>query len=197
MRFAVTRVLGFGVVLSGLLAGCATESADETQPGKTEPQVGKFAGIYEVPVPAELADAARYGVAEVEWKVLDGVATLEYDLPLGLVGVPLRVEFSGPLDTAGGTAALTGPVGTADCTLTGTSISCHEVMRGLLPMTPDYAVIEAAAATEYAGPVDHRVQVAQTFASDPIGIVTFDTTNVVTEVDDDPEDHPEDKVEDD
>lgn len=191
MRFALARALGFGVVLSALSAGCSTESDDTKSPG-TKPQVGKFTGIYEVPVTPELADAARYGVAEVEWKVLDGVATLEYDLPLGLVGVPLRVEFTGPLDAAAGTAALTGPAGTADCTLTGTSISCHEVMRGLMPLSPDYAVIAAAAAAEYPGPADHRVQVSQTFAADPIGIVTFDTTNVALEPEDD---HPDDEIE--
>lgn len=190
MRFALARALGFGV-LSALLASCATESEDDTTRPGTEPQVGKFTGIYEVPVTPELADAARYGVAEVEWKVLDGVATLEYDLPLGLVGVPLRVEFTGPLDAAAGTAALTGAAGTADCTVNGTSISCHEVMRGLLPMSPDYAVIESAAATEYPGPASDRIQVSQTFAADPIGIVTFDTTNVAVGVDD----HPEDEVE--
>lgn len=152
-----------------------------------------FRGTYEVPVTSDLASAAIYDVAEVEWQIVGDTVTLEYDLPLGLVGADVRVEFTGPYDAGAASAQLTGLPGTADCTLSGTGISCLEHMSGLLPMAPDYAVIESIAQLEYAGPAAHRIEVAKQFAIDPIGIVRFDVTAPVddhhTDDNDDAIDH--------
>ncbi|APR81509.1 Hypothetical protein A7982_06858 [Minicystis rosea] len=163
-----------GALFLVLGTACAPEGSSGNGGAPPGAVAHAFRGTYEVPVTPDLASAAVYGVAEVEWHVVGNTVTLEYDLPLGLVGTDVRVEFTGPMDTATSTAKLTGLPGTADCTLSGTGISCLEHMSGLLPMTPDYAVIEALAQTEYAGPAAHRIEVAKQFAVDPIGIVKFD-----------------------
>ncbi|MFO0548770.1 MAG: hypothetical protein U0271_10305 [Polyangiaceae bacterium] len=165
--------------------GCTTGETDTTDTGGAgggAAQPATYAGTYEVPVPPELEAAATYTVAEINWTVANGVATLEYDLPLGLVGKKVRVRFSGPVD--GATATLSGPPGTADCTLEAGAVSCLETMEGLLPLDSDYAVIESTAASEYAGPVADRIDVAKQFQGDPIGIVHIDLTKPV--VTDDP-----------
>lgn len=133
-----------------------------------------YRGTYEVPVPGALEAAATYDVAEVEWDVDGDAVELKYDLPRGLVGKEISLHFEGTL--SGSTAKLSGAVGTAECTLTETEVVCNEVMAGLLPMTPDYAVVEDLAASEYTGPASDRLDVAKRFAGDPIGIVRVDLT---------------------
>lgn len=133
------------------------------------PAAGAYRGTYEVPVSADLAAAAVFAVPKVEWTVTEGAVKLEYDLPLGLVGRPLRVEFTGATP-----ASLSGAPGTATCTLGAAAVSCHEIMAGLHPVSPDYAVIEQVAKTDYQGPISQRLDVAKQFAADPIGIVHID-----------------------
>src|SRR5512139_591557 len=154
------------VALSALhaLAACDGGESETNGEAGAAPVSGQFAGVYEVPVTPELAAAATYAVAEVEWSVVNGTAKLEYDLPVGLVGGVVRVEFSGAYDGSAANASLAGAAGTADCTIGQGGISCFETMHGLLPMNPDYALIEAAAASEYAGPAADRVEVARRFA---------------------------------
>ena len=135
---------------------------------------GTYAGTYEVPVSDELAEAATYPVDEVEWLVEDGVAQLRYDLPKGIVGKSIGLSFEGAYDPDATTLKLEGAAGTATCTRDGSTIVCVEDMFGLLPLTPDYAVVEQLAADEYAGPAADRVEVAKRFAGDPIGIVHID-----------------------
>ncbi len=151
-------------------SGGGTGAATESLP--TAPGAEDFAGVYEVPIVApELAPAASYGVAEITWRVVGDTATLEYDLPLGLVGRDkLRVEFIGPIDRGAQTALLTGPVGTAECTLSATEVACLETMRGLLPLDIDMNVVRQVAASDYQGPAEHRVAVSERFSADPIGI---------------------------
>lgn len=177
-------VAGLGVALVAL-SGCADDS------GKANGApfaAGTFRGTYEVPtVSTDLAGAATYDVPEVEWEVAGGQAELSYDLPLGLVGKKVRVKFSGPIDAASTRFTLTGDPGTATCDVLGAEVSCLEKMAGLLPLDPDYAVIEQLAKTEYAGPVAHRIDVAKAFASDPIGVVRNGTT-ASTHTDDTPHD---------
>jgi hypothetical protein len=135
---------------------------------------GSFHGTYEVPVPSALEAAATYDVPEVEWIVDGDDVELRYDLPRALVGKAFSLRFEGTI--SGSTAKLTGSPGTADCTLTATEVVCNESMTGLLPITPDYAIVEELAATEYPGPAADRLDVAKRFAGDPIGIVRIDLT---------------------
>ncbi len=142
-----------------------------------------YAGTYEVPVPAELQAAATYDVAEIEWVNAGGVVSLEYDLPEGLVGQKIRVRFTGVAADGATSAELTGEVGTATCAIAKATVSCNETMSNLV-FQPDLTVIEALAATEYAGPAADRLDVAQRFQADPIGIVHIDLSKQV--VDDNP-----------
>jgi hypothetical protein len=143
-----------------------------------------YSGHYDVPVPQELAAAATYATPEVHWTVQNGTAHLDYDLPRGLVGDPIHVEFTGPFDVATNKGALTGAAGTAECTATATTVSCLEVMRGLLPINVDMTLIEQIAREEYVGPVQHRIDVTQRFIGDPIGIVRFELSTGVAEHED-------------
>lgn len=151
-------------------------SGTGTGGGGTELPSGKFPGTYEVPVPAELAAAAIFDVPKIDWRVHEGRVELDYDLPLGLVGKPLRVSFEGPLDEAADTLTLTGDAGTATCTIAGGTIDCNETMHGLLPIEVDYDVVEERARAEYDGPVEDRLDVARRFSGDPIGIAHIDAT---------------------
>jgi hypothetical protein len=167
MQKAQSTVLVGGGALILALSAC---SGDDD--AATSDVSGVFRGTYEVPiVTPDLASAAVYDVPEVEWKVANGTAELSYDLPLGLVGKKVRVDFSGALDASGATGELAGAPGTAACDVASAEVICNEDMAGLLPLSPDYAVIEQLAMTEYGGPSSHRVDVAMAFAADPIGIV--------------------------
>jgi hypothetical protein len=168
---------------AALLLVLGTACADVASPGGAAEggpvaagaaATGVYAGTYEVPVSADLAGAATFAVPEIEWTLAAGTATLRYALPRGLVGKTLRVDFSGAVDTAAGTATLSGPAGTAACELRTGAVVCNEVMSGLLPLAPDYAVVEQIAQTDLAGLSAQRLEVAKQFAIDPIGIVHVD-----------------------
>lgn len=175
MRSAQSLVTTAASLLLFALPACAPDDGSAGAGAGAQVASGVFKGTYEVPtVTPELAKAAVYDVPEVEWTATGDAAELSYDLPLGLVGKPVRVKFKGPLAASASTASLTGAPGTASCDVAPASVSCHEVMGGLAPLAPDYTVIEELAATEYAGPASHRLDVAKAFASDPIGVVRID-----------------------
>lgn len=158
----------------------ASGSAPPAPSGTPESNAGAaggertFSGLYDVPVPPDLAAAATYPTAEVHWTVQNGTARLAYNLPKGLVGGSIRVDFSGPFDPATGKGTLIGEAGTSECTASTTSVLCTETMRGLLPIDADMELVAAIAREEYVGPVQHRIDVTQRFIGDPIGIVRFE-----------------------
>ncbi len=139
---------------------------------------GDFIGTYRVPVEPALEAAAIFPVGHVEWLVVDGMVTLHYDLPVGLVGGVLDVDFVGPIAAGDRVAHLTSVNGTGTCTAVGTVISCLERFANLGPLPISTALVEQTAALEYAGPVADRTRVAMLFGGeDPIGIVEFDITH--------------------
>jgi hypothetical protein len=152
----------------------APSSTDATSPvdaGSLMVPAGSV-GTYEVPVPTALAAAATFTMNETHWRVdASGKARLSYDLPIGLVGGIVRVSFEGPYDASTQTATMTGPPGTSVCSIAGSTLVCHETMPGLLPIAADPTIIAAAAAADYAGPLQHRVDVAALFGGDPVGIL--------------------------
>lgn len=177
MQFSRSSILSGACALSLVgLGGCAPDDSG----GAGSTAQGVYAGTYEVPVSADLAAAATYDVAEIEWVVTGNSVELRYDLPMGLVGKKVRVDFAGSVDEAAGTAKLTSVIGDAKCTVGADTVSCTENMQGLLPLTPDLAVVEQLAATEFSGPASMRVDVAKQFSVDPIGIVHIDLTAPVT-----------------
>jgi hypothetical protein len=164
---------GKWTVLMALLA-CACGAAEPAASGgggaermAGGPPVGtRFAGTYEVPI------------SEVEWTLSGAEATLAYGLPRELLGKSLRVDFSGTL-AADGTAHLQGEAGVADCTVSASALVCNEQMSGLLPLEPDLATVENLAQDSYAGPASDRLEVAQLFVADPIGIARVDLSKPV------------------
>jgi hypothetical protein len=158
---------------SDSISGQSSASVTPRQPLPTSS--GSFPGHYVVPVPANLAAAARYSVDRVDWSVDHGIATLRYYLPIGLVGGSLEVEFSGSLRPGATSVVLRSPGGgTATCTALETIVTCHEIFGDLGELPISMKVVRAYAAQEYAGPVEDRVAVANVFSSDPIGFVDFD-----------------------
>lgn len=164
--------------------GCTTN--DAAGPGSSSEPVphvsGDFQGSYVVPeADPSLAAAAVFAVDHVEWVVANGVATLHYDLPVGLVGGDLDVTLSGPIEPGQTVVELSSSDGVGTCTTVGTSVSCREVFSGLgaLPQSP--ALVVERATVEYAGAPQDRVDVANTFASDPIGVVHFDVASPALE----------------
>lgn len=150
--------------------GTGTTTPPGTTPAGAAPT---FGGSYSVPVEPALEAAATFDVTEFTWSVTGTTAALAYNLPRALVGVALRVDFAGVYDPATGKATLTGAAGTADCTVTATTVTCAETMRGLLPIAGDLAVVEKLA-SGYPGPPSDRTTVATRFMGDPIGIAHID-----------------------
>jgi hypothetical protein len=168
------------VVVSPLVTGCFSAdppgSPDDPQPQDPLPLTsGSYRGTYRVPTSPELAPAATFPLEhDVDWTVANGIVTLHYDLPVGLVGGDLSVTLTGSIEGGDTSLFISGEVGTGTCAAAGTTVTCREVFTGLGVLPIDMAVVEARAATEYSGSVLDRVAVATVFSSDPIGIVDFD-----------------------
>jgi len=173
------RMSHHGIVIAFALAGCMSSSpagTTEPPPAPLPTATGSYLGQYLVPTTPDLAAAATFDVAEVDWLVTGNVVSVEYALPVGLVGGNLRVSLTG---TLGDQVALSGAVGTGTCTGTATTITCNEHFAnlGTLPISMD--VVRQQAATDYAGPVSDRVAVAAVFGSDPIGSIAIDLASPV------------------
>ena len=175
MRSSV--VLG---TLASCLAACATPASTPPQDPALIPQdplpvtTGSYRGHYTVPATPDIADAAIYPVDSVEWTVADGVATLHYNLPVGLVGGTIEVRISGPVGPGATSITLTGDTATGTCVAAGTQVTCHEEFGDLGALPISMTVVQDVAARDFAGPVASRVAVAHLFSSDPIGRVDFD-----------------------
>ena len=184
------RISLFGLVAS-LLAGCAISAPLEGQQSESATTLavprksGSFLGHYVVPAPADLTDAAIFAMPEVDWTVARGVATLHYDLPVGLVGGDLSVTLSGSIPPGATSVHLSSNFGTGTCTAQGSKITCTEELTNLGTLPISEAVVEQVAAVEYPGPASDRVQVAAFFSSDPIGTVDFDISKPAPDDDDD------------
>jgi len=168
LRLALS--LGLGTLA---VTGCTTDEPTGAAQLPTTTQV--FGGRYRVPtVTAALEAAAVFTVAEIDWTVVGGVATLHYDLPVGLVGGVLEVTLTGPIDADGTTATLTGEAGTGTCTAGDAGFACLETFTGLGTLPISMTVVEDTARVEYPSGVADRRAVASQFASDPIGIAEVD-----------------------
>ncbi|MBK9034348.1 MAG: hypothetical protein IPL61_24295 [Myxococcales bacterium] len=177
------RIVVVSFVACALLAGCATDAPTGAPTDRPLPATsGAFRGAYSVPVPDELAAAATFTIDHLDWTVLDGVATLHYDLPVGLVGGDVRIDLSGPIEPGATIVTLTGAVGTGTCTSDGRFLSCVEQFTGLGALPISAALVEQTARAEYAGPASDRLAVAELFGGpDPIGIATLDLQAPVAE----------------
>ena len=160
------------VATLALVAGCASDL--QTSTDALPIVTGSYVGHYRVPTVPELAAAASFQVDHVDWTVVDGIATLHYDLPDGLVGGKLSIKLAGPISTNSPQATLSSEQGMGTCVAAGTTITCREEFAdlGVLPISA--ALVEQVAAQQYTGPAADRLAVAGVFSSDPIGFVDFD-----------------------
>jgi hypothetical protein len=127
----------------------------------------------------ELAPAATYPVDHVEWEVEGRRVKLHYDLPEGLVGGRITVELIGTLEADATMMDVAGDIATGHCVGSPEVVSCREEFFGLPELPIDMAVVQEAAAVEYAGAVADREEVALIFSSDPTGIVDLDLSHPV------------------
>ena len=157
--------------LSTIAIGCA-EPVSEPQP--IPMTSGRFTGAYRVPTTQGLSAASAFVVPRVDWSVEAGIARLDYPLPIGLVGGDLAVRLEGAIEPGATEVLLVDEVGTGTCVASATTVTCTErfVNLGALPIS--LAVVEQLAAIEYAGPVNDRLDIANQFASEPIGVVEID-----------------------
>lgn len=174
-------VLGFVVI--GGCADPATEEGGGPGPHTTslptcvpdelvEPPHMDIAGaIYSVPVPEALEPYAAFPIGDVSLCRTDTTLELGYSLPKLLVGKKTRVSFEGGYDATAGTYELSSEDGTASCDPTANRWTCFETFTGIevdLERVADEAADLPDA--EAAG----RVDVAERFGGDPIGVLDFE-----------------------
>lgn len=162
-------------------SGCAVDTADvaeshveSTVTSQTIPtSSGSFLGRYVVPTTPDLADAANFGVPEVDWTVTAGTVTLHYDLPVGLVGGSVSITLTGTLGAGATTVSLSSTSGTGTCTASGSIVNCGESLANLGSLPVNMTVVQQTAVTDGVSVVS-RTAVANLFPSDPIGTVSLD-----------------------
>jgi hypothetical protein len=174
----ISSLLG---LVAPCLIGCITSAPDSSestaQSAVTSTPIptttGSFRGHYAVPVPPNLAGAATFAVTEVDWTVTGGTATLDYELPVGLVGGTVSITLSGALAPGATTVQLTSAIGSGSCVAHGTVVTCSEAFGSLGTLPISMAVVQTTATANHV-PVPDAMAVANLFPSDPIGSVDFD-----------------------
>ena len=141
------------------------------QPEPEPPHTDITGAVYSVPVPASLEPYASYPIGDVSLCRTAGGIELGYSLPALLVGKKTRVSFAGGFDPTTGTYELSSEDGTASCDPGTGSWSCLERFVGL-----EIDLTEVAAEAAALGPQEAaaRLEVAQLFSGDPIGVLDFD-----------------------
>jgi hypothetical protein len=131
-----------------------------------------FSGVYFVP---ERTDVSTYPVDEATWIVSGDQARLEYNLPRMLVGGHERVSFTGTIVPGAPAIELASADGTASCALNPSDavlLVCNERFTAL---TVDLAGVRDEATRDDPSRVAERVQVAEAFSGDPIGVLEANT----------------------
>lgn len=157
------------------------EDATPEEPGDAPAQVlngpiwpapGTYRGTYFVPVTDELAAYALFEIDEIEIRLQGGELELRYDLPALLLGDSFGLSFRGAVSSAPGVTLL-GDHGSATCSAVDSVWRCDEMLRDL---SPDLNKIEEELSQMSAPEAEARRGVAEVFAVDPIGVLSFDMT---------------------
>lgn len=168
--------------MSVIAVGCMGPASEpQTQPQPLPLTSGRYAGTYRVPTTEALAAASEFAVPRVDWIVSDGIARLDYPLPVGLVGGSLSIRLEGPIEPGATEVLLVDEVGTGTCVASASTVTCSERFLDLGALPISLAIVEEIAAAEYAGPAAHRLQIATQFASDPIGVVEIDLDSPIAD----------------
>lgn len=155
--------------LLALLAAAGT-ACDASEPftgaDPTEPEIYYLSGVYFVP---ERSAVSTYAVDEAEWIIDGDRVTLAYHLPRLLVGGSERVAFQGHVAADDQTAELSGPKGSASCTLARDALplSCLEEF---VDIEVDLERVRDEASEHDPANLEARLDVSNMFISDPIGV---------------------------
>ena len=153
------------------------EPTESSTPELTTPEPGLYGGNYFVPVPDELVDYADFAIGVIEVRMRGSELELRYDLPALLVGETRGVSFRGELTRAArgepSQFVLEGDDGRATCAAQDGIWRCDEVLRDV---QPDLSKIEQELADLTEPEAAGRRAVAERFAVDPIGVLSFDMT---------------------
>lgn len=196
-RGAAVLVLGLASILSSSCAPPSVDVVDDVKPAPTSDRSAaptdddiddiddidddlgdvtlssdRSAGVYEVPIEAELAHVASNPV-RVRFRRLDGGRVrLKYDLPEVIAGFDREVDLTGR-PGADGVIHLTGPSGTGTCTESPSGeVTCVEYLDGVtMSLAEAKRAIDALALSEAERAA--RQLVAERFIIDPLGIVRF------------------------
>jgi hypothetical protein len=129
-------------------------------------------GQYSVPVEPRLQALATFPLNEIIHRETEGIVTLSYDLPIELTGVAHdRVWLRGD-SKSGPEFKMSGPRGEGSCFRSEKALSCSV---NLTPVRIDRPHLEEKLRQISSSPAEvlDRLEVARTFESDPIGIVTY------------------------
>jgi len=171
-RVAIAAV---GVVLAELALGCGAPAGADTA-GAPEPEhrtpeaaivPGDYAGLYSVPVAAELEPYAAYTLESVRVQRSGSELRLDYELPALLLGERQRLSFRGAL-AAAGRHVREGADGVARCESVSGGLRCDEVLRGL---EPDRDALDRLLAELPDAEARGRRSVSEQFSIDPIGVL--------------------------
>lgn len=185
MSFEIRSIARGVLFVAGLLgAACSPDSSasspDDSPVTHTAAELPSCAsdaarvpGVYNVPVSPALAAYASFPLDRVEFCSDDSEVSLSYDLPELLVGNARRVSFRGRFDAQSGTYPLAGNDGSADCTVSSDEVTCDEQFR---QSEVDATALDRRLAELPQDEATARQNVAATFGTDPIGVLTFSLT---------------------
>ena len=178
-RAASRAVAAVSAALAALALGCGApaeagdHAADAPDPDASTPTAndaitsGDYAGIYSVPVAAELEAYAAYTLESVRVQRSGSELRLDYELPARLLGDRPRLSFRGGL-AADGRYVLEGHDGVATCESVSGGLRCDEVLSGL---ETDRDALDRLLAELPASEARGRRSVAEQFSIDPIGVL--------------------------
>lgn len=182
-RRAASRVIAaLSAALAALALGCGApaeageHAADAPDPNAPTPTAddaitpGDYAGVYSVPVAAELEPYAAYMLESVRVQRSESELRLDYELPALLLGDRRRLSFRGAL-AADGRYELESDDGTAICEAVAGGLRCDEVLSGLETDRDALARLLAELTEDEAR---GRRSVAERFSIDPIGVLDVD-----------------------
>jgi hypothetical protein len=154
-------------------ATSATNPPAATSVGEVQAPTPSAGGTYVVPVPEVLAPFATFPIARVRLEEKGSEWELSYDLPALLVGEERRIALRGSVvgsPAEAGVYELRGDAGRATCRELGGMWSCEEALTNL---TIDGDKLDDELARVPDAEAAPRREVAERFAVDPIGVLTF------------------------
>jgi hypothetical protein len=131
-----------------------------------------YRGVYQVPVRPELAAYARFEISDFNYSSAAGKLSLDYSLPIELTGIAgQRIHLEG-VDMGQPTLGLSGPQGDATCARNQAQLQCTVRMKNI-QINPNSIAALLKTQSSSQEEFNSKLEVAQSFSRDPIGIVTY------------------------